>query len=105
MPPFQATSIWPLSHLFLNWPKHQALPVAETFVEEHHRGALHLVGKICSADVPESKLRFSSLTLTKARREAAMTQMDEARKRAVAVRGEARTAFVKILTMQKDRSQ
>ena len=43
--------------------------------------------------------------MTKARREAAMTQMDEARKRAVAVRGEARTAFVKILTMQKDRSQ
>ena len=35
--------------------------------------------------------------MTKARREAAMTQMAEARKRAVAVRGEARTAFVKIL--------
>ena len=36
---------------------------------------------------------------------AAMTAMEEARKRAVAVRGEARTAFVKILTMQKDRYQ
>ena len=36
--------------------------------------------------------------MTKARREAAMTQMAEARKRAVAVRGEARTAFVKILS-------
>ena len=35
--------------------------------------------------------------MTKARREMAMTQMEEARKRAVAVRGEARTAFVKIL--------
>ena len=43
--------------------------------------------------------------MTKARREMAMTQMEEARKRAVAVRGEARTAFVKILRRQKDRSQ
>ena len=37
------------------------------------------------------------LTLTKAKSAAAMTQMEQERKRAVAVRGEARTAFVKIL--------
>ena len=42
--------------------------------------------------------------MRKARREAAMTQMEEARKRAVAVRGEARTAFVKILRKRRVKS-
>ena len=42
-------------------------------------------------------LTSAILTLTKAKSAAAMTQMEQERKRAVAVRGEARTAFVKIL--------
>ena len=74
------------------------MPVAKTFVEEHHGGALHLVGgQNIVNNYLETYLKI--LTLTKARRDAAMTQMEEARKRAVAVRGDARTAFVKILKM------
>ena len=42
-------------------------------------------------------LTSAILTLTNAKSAAAMTQMEQERKRAVAVRGEARTAFVKIL--------